>query len=112
MLSASGTVVDASTGAPVEGAEVRVDSRGESPSTWTDARGRFLLSGLEPRVYVLIASAEGYTSQAKALAPDSAGRGILHFALRSAATQEKLTQPLNGLFGVGECRPEPDMPKE
>lgn len=83
-LSASGTVVDASTGAPIEGALVRVDSRTESPSTLTDPLGRFVLSGLEPRAYVLVAEADGYSQEARAFSPDTAGAGRAHFGLRPA----------------------------
>jgi hypothetical protein len=80
-ISISGTVIDVSTGLPLQGAEVKVDSKDEAARSISDAAGRFLLSELDPRPYVLIASAPGYTSQAKAFTPMAVGSGQCHFTL-------------------------------
>jgi hypothetical protein len=47
----------------------------------TDAAGRFLISELDPRPYVLVASADGYGTQAKAFTPMAVGAGQCHFTL-------------------------------
>lgn len=60
----SGIVVDAATGAPVEGARVSVESSGfgwDSKSDRTDAAGKFRVHGLTPGRYVAEAKTErGY----------------------------------------------------
>jgi protocatechuate 3,4-dioxygenase beta subunit len=62
--SLTGTVVDASTGAPVEGARVSVDSSGfgwDQKSDRTDAQGKFRVHGLTPGRFVAEAKTErGY----------------------------------------------------
>lgn len=85
-ISISGTVIDVSTGLPLQGAEVKVDSKDEAARSISDAAGRFLLSELDPRPYVLIASAERYTSQAKAFTPMATGAGQCHFTLMPSRT--------------------------
>lgn len=86
-ISISGSVVDGATGLPLQGAEVKVDSKDETAVSMTDTAGRFLLSELDPRPYVLIASAEGYASQAKAFTPMAVGAGQCHFTLMPSRTQ-------------------------
>lgn len=86
-ISISGSVVDGLTGLPLEGVEVRVDSRDLAASTVSDSAGRFLLSELDPRPYVLIASTEGYASSANSFTPTAVGAGQCHFTLMPSRTQ-------------------------
>jgi RNA polymerase subunit RPABC4/transcription elongation factor Spt4 len=85
-VSITGTVTDALTASPVEEAEIRIDSKQGGQSTAADPRGRFVLSGLEPRPYVLIASAPGYVSEPKACTPNPSGAVQLHFSLHPSRT--------------------------
>ena len=81
-MSVRGTVVDAVSGSPINGAVVRVDSKKLNISTETDATGRYLFTDLEPRSYVFIASAPGYAIETKAYLPNaSIGPVQLHFSL-------------------------------
>lgn len=89
-ISISGTVIDVSTGLPLQGAEVKVDSKDEAARSVSDSAGRFLLSELDPRPYVLIASAPGYTSQAKAFTPTAVGIGQCHFTLMPSRNQAEV----------------------
>jgi RNA polymerase subunit RPABC4/transcription elongation factor Spt4 len=72
-ISIYGSVIDAVSASPIPGAEVRTDSKADARSVTTDAVGRFALTDLAPRPYVLVASAQGYATGVKAYAP-SAGR--------------------------------------
>jgi hypothetical protein len=65
MISITGSVLDSKTGAPIAGAVVGIDSKVSNTTTTTDDFGRFVLSNLQPRPWVIIASAEGYVPQAK-----------------------------------------------
>src|SRR6516225_728609 len=63
----AGTVVDAASGQPLRGAEVRLRGTGgvsvsgtQSSSANTDASGRFVFEGLSAGRYVLMASHDGY----------------------------------------------------
>jgi len=91
LVSVRGTVTDAASGAAIADAVVKVDAKSDGATTTTDPLGRFLMTGLEPRPYVLIASAEGYAQQSKGFTPSSA-TAQLHFSLRpvaqAAETQE------------------------
>ena len=89
-ISISGTVIDVSTGLPLQSAEVKVDSKDEAARSISDAAGRFLLSELDPRPYVLIASAPGYTPQAKAFTPMAVGSGQCHFTLMPSRAQAEV----------------------
>ena len=84
LLSVTGTVADASTSCPIEGAEVKIDSREGGASTLTDAAGRYTLAGLTPGPYVLVASLPGYVSEAKPYSPTPTGAGPVHFSLYPA----------------------------
>ena len=86
-VSARGTVIDAATGTPIPGAEVKIDSKGNGKAATTDPLGRFVLADLEPRPYVLLASAEGYVEQAKAYMLSPATPAQVHFWLCPAAAQ-------------------------
>lgn len=88
LLSVRGTVVDATTGRPLSNAQIKVDSKSDTSSTLTDDTGKFVLAGLEPRPYVLIASAPGYSDEAKALSPSADGAAQVHFSLRPTAQEE------------------------
>jgi RNA polymerase subunit RPABC4/transcription elongation factor Spt4 len=68
-LSIRGTVVDVKTARPISGASVKIDSKSVSATATTDALGHFVLSGLEVRSYVLVASADGYISKAEPFTP-------------------------------------------
>lgn len=81
VLSISGMVTDALTGSPIPSAEVRVDSKIDTRATTTDAQGRYRLVDLAPRPYVLLASAEGYTREAKAYTPGTGTPAQVHFSL-------------------------------
>jgi hypothetical protein len=48
---------------------VKIDSKSVSATATTDALGHFVLSGLEVRSYVLVASADGYISKAEPFTP-------------------------------------------
>ena len=74
-----GMVAD-SSGNPISGAEVRIDSKSDGLSCLTDGSGRFRLNDLEPRPYVLLASAKGYEEEAKAYTP---GTGQADFRLKT-----------------------------
>lgn len=80
-IAVKGSVCDAVTGAPIASAEVKIDSRSGGRSTVTDDQGRFVISGLEPRPYVLVASAEGYAPDAKPFTPNPSGSTRLDFSL-------------------------------
>ena len=75
-LTISGSVLDAASGMPIAGARVSVDSLSAGASAVTDSLGRFVLEGMEHRPYVLVASAEGYLSQAKACLPAESARNL------------------------------------
>jgi RNA polymerase subunit RPABC4/transcription elongation factor Spt4 len=72
-VKVTGCVRDASSGAPISSAEVKVDSRTDAKSGVTDSTGAFVLDGLEPRPCVLAASAPGYAPQARAFTPRPGG---------------------------------------
>lgn len=80
-VSISGNVIDSTTGSPVPGAEVRIDSRTLPVSASADASGRFVLPNLSPRPYVLVASADGYTEQVKTYEPQPNGPSQVSFSL-------------------------------
>jgi len=86
LLTLQGTVTDAATKSPIPGAEVRVDSKREGAATTTDPLGRFVLADLDPRPYVILASAKGYAQDAKAYIPSPAGAGRVDLALYPAET--------------------------
>lgn len=62
-------IVSDGAGNPIAGAQVRVDSRSDGLKAETDECGRYQLENLEPKPYVLIASAEGYEEASKAYTP-------------------------------------------
>lgn len=80
-LSICGTVTDADSGLPIQGAEVRIDSKTIASSTHTDPLGRFVLSDLEVRPYVVLAVGDGYALQAKPFTPSAAKSEQLRFVL-------------------------------
>jgi hypothetical protein len=84
VLSIRGTVIDGATGSPLQGAEVRIDSRTEAIKTVTDPLGRFVLADLDIRPYVLLASCEGYGLQPKPFMPDAVKPEQVHFTLYPA----------------------------
>jgi hypothetical protein len=55
-----GTVKDASSGAPVSGATVIVQSPAEREQTTTDAKGGFTFVSLMPNTYTVFVSTRGY----------------------------------------------------
>ena len=84
--SVTGLVTDATTGKPIAGAEVRVDSKSDGLKAATDECGRYRLENLEPRSYVLIASAKGYEESAKPYTP---GIAEVSFCLKAAVVQSE-----------------------
>jgi RNA polymerase subunit RPABC4/transcription elongation factor Spt4 len=80
-LSIRGTVIDAVTGTPIEYAEVKIDSRNGRRAAGTDPFGRFAFSDLDPKPYVLLASAPGYSTEAKPYTPDPTSAAQVHFSL-------------------------------
>jgi len=90
-VSVTGTITDALTSSPIDSGEVRIDSKEGGQSTTADPQGRFVLSGLEPRPYVLIASAPGYVPEAKACTPNPSGAVQLHFSLHPAPDSRPTT---------------------
>lgn len=76
-----GTVVDGKSARPISDALVKVDSKSLSVSATTDAMGRFALTGLEVRPYVLVASAEGFTARAESYSPSAVGSKSISFVL-------------------------------
>lgn len=84
MLSIRGTVIDGITGLPIHGAEVKIDSKTETVKVTTDPLGRFVIPGLKPRPYVLVASREGYSPQPKSFIPDAVKSEQVHFTLYPA----------------------------
>lgn len=77
-ITIHGNVVDGSTGRPIEFAEVKIDSKSNTLSAVTDEKGGFVLAGLRPRPYVIIASAEGYSASSGSYTP---GTGRVNFKL-------------------------------
>jgi len=82
LMAVSGSVVDAISGLPVPGAEVGADSKADRVFIQTDPLGRFMLSDLQPRPHVIVASAKGYAAEAKPFVPGDSSQ--LHFSLRPA----------------------------
>jgi RNA polymerase subunit RPABC4/transcription elongation factor Spt4 len=80
-VSIMGTVTDAATGLPIAEAQVRIDSKTDTASTAADSQGKFALTDLEPRPYVVLASAEGYAPATRGFTPSATGGGKLDFSL-------------------------------
>lgn len=83
-ITITGSVLDAARGTAIAGAMVSVDSLGDALSATADELGKFDLSGLDQRPYVLVASAPGYASQALAYSPGEAKSRHLCFALHES----------------------------
>jgi hypothetical protein len=81
LMSIKGTVTNSVTGSPIPAALVRIDSKSTIKSVTTDELGRFMLTDLPPRPYVLIASADGYATDSKPHSPSATGNTQLHFCL-------------------------------
>lgn len=71
-----GMVADAATGNPIAGAEVRVDSKADGLKAVADDCGKYRLENLDPRPYVLIASANGFEEATNAYKPGMAEVGF------------------------------------
>src|SRR5580693_6502279 len=56
----SGTVTDASTGAPLPGAVVRISSGSQVVTVTTDSKGHYIAMSLQPDNYTISASKTGY----------------------------------------------------
>ena len=70
----TGTVMDATTEAPVPFAEIVLNETGTS--TTTNENGRFNYSGLEPGSYTLTIRAEGYEASEKDVEVNEEGANI------------------------------------
>lgn len=57
----AGTVTDATTGAPVPGATVRIASGSQVVTVTTDSKGHYIAMSLQPDNYTISASKAGYT---------------------------------------------------
>jgi RNA polymerase subunit RPABC4/transcription elongation factor Spt4 len=90
MVSISGNVVDARTGSPIAGAEITIDSKTAVATASTDDTGRFVLTNLSPRPYVLVASMDGYVPQAKPCAVQANGPLQVSFSLGPAAESVRM----------------------
>jgi hypothetical protein len=64
---ASGCVRDATTGAPIAGARIKLASAKLWPQGETDVDGRYVLGPLPPQPYTLTVEAEGYRSRTSTL---------------------------------------------
>jgi hypothetical protein len=62
----SGRVVDAKTGTGISGASVSADGPSQQVNT-SDSNGYYMISGLAPGPYVIVASASGYLTQSYTL---------------------------------------------
>lgn len=85
-----GTVTNAATGAPLEGARVKLDSQGNSLVTSTDARGHFQFANLQPGQYTIAADLPGF------LQPGESGTRT-----SVVATSLNLRRPIDGGPPVG-----------
>jgi TonB-linked SusC/RagA family outer membrane protein len=94
----SGRVTEATTGAPLPGANVVVV--GTSTGTSTDADGRYVIADLEPGTYDLRASFVGYRGEMREDVPVTAGdTSIVDFSLRTGVTLDEMV-----VVGYGEQR--------
>ena len=80
-VTIAGSVLDAAEQTPIAGARVEIDSVAGGTSVTTNSLGRFQLSVPDQRPYVLVASTEGYTSQARPYSPGTKDARHLRFAL-------------------------------
>ena len=80
-VTISGSVLDAVEQTPIAGARVEIDSVAGGTPVTTDSLGRFELSVPDQRPYVLVASREGYTSQARPYSPGTKDARHVRFAL-------------------------------
>lgn len=99
--SISGRVIDAATGSPVPGADIRVFGGPRQPVT-TDAEGRYRVEGLEPRRYWLRpADQPFYNQRAVTLQPgeelDSIDLRILAPPTISGVVTDDQGEPLEGV---------------
>lgn len=60
----SGIVRDASTGEPLAGVTLQINSGAQSETTTTDAQGHFIVFTLQPGEYTVTADKPGYGAQA------------------------------------------------
>ena len=82
VVSVSGSVLDAASGRPIQGAAVRIDSKKENRSTITDSAGLYVISELPVRPYVVEATADGYNTESRGYVPISCRGRAIDFALR------------------------------
>lgn len=70
----SGTVVDYSTGSPIQNVTITLNPSGKN--TFTGSDGFFQFNDLDPQQYKLTAQKEGYESNSKSVNP-SAGETVI-----------------------------------
>ncbi len=91
-VTLTGSVLDAIEGTPIEGALVQIDSAADKESATTDSLGRFELAGLDERPYVLVASRDGYASQARPYSPGTKDRHIRFSLYRDPSIEVETSQ--------------------
>ena len=81
LANISGTVTDSTTGLPISGALVEA-WRGNQVrfSDTTDVNGDYLLVGLQPSNYTLVASAAGYQTDFVGVMPPNNQTTVVNFA--------------------------------
>lgn len=89
----TGRVTDATTLAPLSGAQVVVE--GTDRGTLTDADGRFQIPGVPAGTHSVAASMIGYSRQQQSVEVTSGGSATVNFALEPAAVA------LEGIIAVG-----------
>ena len=94
----AGTVKDFDTGLPIAGAVVSADGY----SATTDESGTYSISDLEPKTYVVTASATGYESQSKSVTVTAGETATVDFALTpAAATIDSLIALVDEFYELG-----------
>lgn len=100
-VSLRGTVKDAKTGLPVEGASVAI--KGTTKGSATGADGRFVITGLQPGNLTIIASFIGY-SKAEKKSELVAGENFIDFTLAPESTQLSSVTVIGEAEGQAEAK--------
>ena len=86
----SGTVTDAQTGEPIQGALVELEGDGLAVSTETDGDGAYEIADVSPGEYSVTASADAYESETETGVEVSDSEGAsMDFALQQEETEFK-----------------------
>ena len=88
--SISGTVIDAQTGAPIQGALVEVEGNGAFFSSETGLDGTYEISGVPPGQYKVTASADGYEGETEAgVEVTESEAALVDFSLQPSISEEE-----------------------